>query len=235
MIRTEPSEPSGLSGPTAAEIERSRRAFVEIGVAQLADAASDVVRVVGLDLRPRTAQLRVCGPAFPVYTDNDMLPCLQALAAVPAGWVVVLVNRASESEALVGDIYTVAAQEQGVGGVVVAGAARDLADIAAMTIPVFSTSVTYVSARTTDRPARQVPEPVTIGGALLAPGDWIFGDPDGFLVVDAAAAGTVLLGGRVLRDREEKLKAALRQGRSLSELTGLPAFLAGEAPLGFAP
>ena len=41
--------------------------------------------------------------------------------------------------------------------------------------------------------------------------------------------------GRLLRDREEKLKAALREGRRLATLTGLDDFLAGTGPLGFVP
>lgn len=217
------------------EIDRIRTTFAHIGIAQIADAAADFVKVVSLDLQPRTAEKRVCGPAFPVVTNNDMLPCLQALAQAPAGWVVLLSNMAAESHALVGDIFTTAAHAQGLGGIVVAGAVRDIADLDAMTIPVFSTTVTYVSARTTDRPAEHVPESVALGGAQIQPGDWIFGDPDGFLAIGAAHVSSAIVGGRLLRTREEKLKSALRQGTSLDQLIGLEAFLSGAAPLGFSP
>src|SRR5262249_11800704 len=155
-------------------------------------------------------------PVFPVQTSNDMLPCLQALAAAPPGWVLLIGNTAETSEALVGDIFTLAAQTQGLSGVVVHGAVRDLTDLVDMTIPVFSTSVTFVSARTTDRIADAVPGEVTLAGVTVSPGDWIFGDPDGFLVVPASQVGAVMIAGRVLRDREEKLKAALREGQRLA-------------------
>jgi len=209
--------------------------FAAIGVAQLADAANRYVRVLPLPLAARSPVPRVCGPVFPVETDNDMLPCLQALAAAPPGWVLLIGNTAETSEALVGDIFTVAAQSQGLSGVVVHGAVRDLADLDDMAIPVFSTSVTFVSARTTDRIANAVPGQVTLAGVTVSPGDWIFGDPDGFLVVPASQVGAVMIAGRVLRDREEKLKAALREGQRLARLTGLDDFLAGAAPLGFVP
>ena len=209
-----------------------RERFAGIGVAQLSDAATGYTRVLPVPFAPRTPATHVCGPVFPVETDNDMLPCLQALAAAPPGWVVLIANRTSPSEALVGDIYTLAAQTQGLAGIVVAGAVRDLADLSGMTIPVFSTSVTFVSARTTDRKAERVPVEVQVAGVPVAPGDWLFGDPDGFLVVTPAE---VMTAGRLLRDREEKLKAALREGRRLATLTGLDDFLAGTGPLGFVP
>jgi 4-hydroxy-4-methyl-2-oxoglutarate aldolase len=227
--------PVQLTNYSTDEIGRIRTAFAHIGVAQIADAAAEFVKVVRLGLQPRTAERRVCGPVFPVTTDNDMLPCLQALAQAPAGWIVVLSNLAAESQALAGDIYTTAAQAQGLGGVVVDGAVRDIGDIEEMTIPVFSTTVTYVSARTTDQPAQYVPEPITLGGVQIEPGDWVFGDPDGFLAIGAAQVNSAIMGGRVLRAREQKLRDALRQGRSLAQLIGLEAFISGDAPLGFSP
>ncbi|HTX96952.1 MAG TPA: RraA family protein [Mycobacterium sp.] len=227
--------PVQLTNYSLNEIDRFRTAFAHIGVAQIADAAAEFVKVVRLALQARTAERRVCGPVFPVTTDNDMLPCLQALAQAPAGWIVVLSNLAAESQALAGDIYMVAAQTQVLGGVVVDGAVRDIGDIEKMTIPVFSTTVTYVSARTTDQPAQHVPQPITLGGVQIEPGDWIFGDPDGFLVIDAAQVSSAIMGARVLRAREGKLKDALRHDHSLAQLIGLDAFLSGDAPLGFSP
>jgi len=220
----------GPGSPTAVAAR-----FSEIGVAQLADAAGDIISVLDLPLRARTAATHICGPAFPVQTDDDMLPCLQALAAAPAGSVLYIVNIAERSEALVGDIFTVAAQTQGLCGIVVDGAARDLADIAQMDFPVFSTSVTYVSARTTDTPCDTVPQTVRSGGLVVEPFDWVFGDPDGFCIVPAARVDTVLMGAAVLRNREVKLKERLREGHRLDALTGLDKFLAGTGELGFVP
>jgi 4-hydroxy-4-methyl-2-oxoglutarate aldolase len=212
-----------------------RERFRAIGVAQLSDVGGEYVRVLRLALTARTRPKEVCGPLFPVETDNDMLPCLQALASAPAGAVVYIKNRAEESEALVGDIFATAAHVQGLGGIVVDGAVRDLADLGEMEIPVFSTSVTFLSARTTTVRALTVPHSVRSGGTTLSPGEWLFGDPDGFLVVPAEHANALLLGGRLLRDREESLKDAIRRGEPFSKITGLDGFLAGSGPLGFVP
>jgi 4-hydroxy-4-methyl-2-oxoglutarate aldolase len=209
--------------------------FSEIGVAQIADAAGSVISVLDLPLRRRTAATHICGPAFPVQTNDDMLPCLQALAAAPAGSVLYIANIAERSEALIGDLFAEAAQAQGLAGIVVDGAARDLADIGPMNFPIFSTSVTFVSARTTDLPCDTIPQPVRSGGVLIGPGDWIFGDPDGFCVVPTSRVDAALMGAAVLRNHELKLKERLRGGDRLDVLTGLDKFLAGTGDLGFVP
>jgi 4-hydroxy-4-methyl-2-oxoglutarate aldolase len=220
----------------AATIQTLRTRFAAVGCAQLADAAPEFITPLRLPLTARNGHPRVCGPVFPVATHDDMLPCLQALAAAPAGWVLFLHNEVTPSEALVGDIFTASAQAQGLGGIIVDGAVRDLADLAGSPVPVFSTQVTYVSARTTDTRAERVPHPVTAGGCPIRPGDWIFGDPDGFLILPEARVTATLTAGSVLRRRETDLIAAMGRGDgTLAELTGLADFLAGTGPLKFNP
>ncbi|MFB7947226.1 RraA family protein [Kitasatospora phosalacinea] len=219
-----------------AAIAALRARFEQVGCAQLADAARDLITVLDLPLAARNGRPRVCGPVFPVATDDDMLPCLQALAATPPGWVLLLHNRVTPSEALAGDIFAASAAAQRLGGIVVDGAVRDLLELAPLPVPVFSTQVTYVSARTTETRADQVPQTVRAGGCEIRPGDWIFGDADGFLLLAEDRVSAVLAAGAVLRNQEEKLIDAITRGDgTLAELTGLADFLAGTGPLTFAP
>ena len=215
---------------------RVRDLFRTVGTAQLADAAADLVRPLRRPFQPRNGYERVCGPAFGITTDDDMLPCLQALALAPAGSVLLVVNSREPSEALVGDIFLTSALVQGLGGVVVDGAVRDLADLREIAVPVFSTAVTFVSARTTDRRAPQVPCAVDVAGVTVAPGDWIFGDADGFLSVPARHVNAVMAAGAVLRRREDGLRETMRRDlRTLADLTNLTGFLEGSGELGFVP
>lgn len=219
------------------QITRLRNLFEQTSCAQLADSAGEYVTPLDLPLVARNGRAKVCGPLFPVVTRNDMLPCLQALAAAPAGWVVFIHNESRPSEGLAGDIYATSAVVQRLGGIVVDGAVRDLADLAAIPVPVFSTEVNFVSARTTDVIAEEVPAAgIDIGGCRVEPGSWIFGDEDGFLLLPESRVSSVLAAGRVLREREEALRAAMRSGgRTLADLTGLEQFLAGLGPLKFNP
>jgi len=222
--------------PAVPRMQSIRDHFAGVGVAQMADAAPEYVRPLRLPLQPRNGRPRVCGPAFPITTEDDMLPCLQALAAAPAGWVLLIHNLTFPSEAIVGDIFTASAEVQGLAGIVVKGAVRDLGDLSDIDVPVFSTEVTFVSARTTDRRAGQVPVPVDLDGVVVNPGEWLFGDPDGFLVVEAERASAVVTAGAMLRKREDGLKAAIRRDRrSVAELTNLSAYLDGTGQLGYVP
>jgi 4-hydroxy-4-methyl-2-oxoglutarate aldolase len=222
--------------PATPRMPSIRARFAGVGCAQMADAAPEYARPLRLPLHPRNGRTRLCGPVFPVITHDDMLPCLQALAATPPGWILLINNLVSPSEAIVGDIFAASAEVQGLAGIVVKGAVRDLPDLADIAVPVFSTEVTFVSARTTDRPAERVPMPVDLDGVTIKPGDWLFGDPDGFLVVEAERASAVVTAGAVLRKREDQLKAAIRQERrSVAELTNLSAYLDGTGQLGYVP
>ncbi|GIJ35900.1 RraA family protein [Micromonospora sediminimaris] len=223
--------------PTDEEhINRIRRRFATVGCAQLADAAPEFVVPLHLPAVPRNGRPRVCGPVFPVATTDDMLPALQALAQTPPGHVLFIHNTVTRSEAIVGDIFLTSAAVQRLGGIVVDGAVRDLTDLAVIDVPVFSTQVTFVSARTTSQRAIDLPQTVEVAGTAVRPGDWLFGDPDGFLLLPADRVGAVFAAGAVLRDREEALKKAMQHdGKTLADLTHLDDFLDGTGDLGFTP
>jgi len=216
------------------DIAQLRARFEAIGCSQLSDASADLITLLPLALRSRSGHPSICGPMFPVVTNDDMLPCLQALADTPPGWVLFIHNTAAPSEALVGDIFATSALVQGLGGIIVNGAVRDVAELRSIDVPVFATSVTYVSARTTDQKVSELPVSADLGGVSIKPGEWVFGDDDGFLTVGASRVSAVLAAGAILRDREEQLKRAIHTtGESLAELTGLDAFVEGRGELGW--
>ncbi|WP_424217327.1 RraA family protein (plasmid) [Streptomyces sp. BI20] len=222
-----------MTGQNEQEIRRLAALFAPLGCALLHDAAPDHAAVVDAPLRSRTPGLPIAGPVFPVHTDNDMLPVLQALDQAPPGWVILVRNTAARSEALAGDIMATACKHRGLAGLIVDGAVRDVDTLPAIGFPVHSTEVTFVSAKTAKVPARQVPETVTVGGRTLRPGDWIFADGDGVLTVPAETAGPVIRAAVLLGRREEELRARLRAGETMGDLCGLADFLAGRAPLRF--
>jgi regulator of RNase E activity RraA len=164
-----------------------------------------------------------------------MLPGLQALHVAPRGSVIVVNNLASESEALAGDIFVHDAIAGGLGGLIVNGAVRDVADLRTLGFPVFARHVTFVSAKTAVVPAREVPERVVIDGVLIEPGDWVFGDDDGLIAVAARFLSAVVSGAQIVAEREAELKTAIRSRDRLGTLCGLPDFLAGRSPLKFNP
>lgn len=216
-----------------AVIERLSSMFRALGCAQLHDAARAHAKVVDPAIVCRTPGWNAAGPVFPVSTANDMLPCLQALHHVPPGWVIFVSNTTAESDALAGDIFVSACKERLLGGLIVRGAVRDIDALQELKFPVFSSCVTYVSAKTARVPAATVPQTVTVGSCTLRPGDWIFADADGVLALPQRYASAVLRAATVLNETEQQLKAKLRAGDTLGGLCGLDDFLAGNAPLRF--
>ncbi|KOP23024.1 demethylmenaquinone methyltransferase [Hapalosiphon sp. MRB220] len=214
-------------------ISRVSQAFEKMGCAQLQDASSEHTHVLNLPIVCRTPRKRMAGPVFPVETANDMLPCLQALDQAPPGSILFIQNTAEQSEALAGDIFVTAAYQQGLGGLIVNGAVRDIDFLPELNFPVFSRSVTYVSAKTAEIPAVKLPCSIYLGTFLLEPGDWIFGDSDGLLLIKQKHLSAVFAAATVLRDREETLKTALLKGQRLGVICGLEDFLAGRGELKF--
>lgn len=207
--------------------------FREMGCAQLYDAAAKYSFPLEPSIMRRTPGLILAGPAFPVQTANDMLPCLQALEMAPEGWVIVVHNTLEESEALAGDIYITAAKYQKLGGLVVDGAIRDIDGIKDLGVPTFSKSVNFVSAKTAKVPAARVPEEISFGKNKLEPGDWIFGDGDGLLVIKEKYLSAALASASVLLKMEKSLKETLSKGERFADVCGLNDFLSNKGPLKF--
>jgi 4-hydroxy-4-methyl-2-oxoglutarate aldolase len=223
-----------MSSPDPAP-SRISRAFARIGCAQLYDACGGHAWPVDAGLRLRTPGLRLAGPAVPVGTDNDMLPALQALDAAAPGSVLYVQNQGTGNDALAGDIFLTACRQQGIAGLVVEGAVRDVDQLTDIGVPVFSSDVTFVSAKTAVSPAREVPETLVVDGRELVPGTWLFGDGDGLLAVPAEYASAVSAAALLLHEREEELRHALAEGEArLGDLIGLRAYLNGEKALSFA-
>jgi 4-hydroxy-4-methyl-2-oxoglutarate aldolase len=80
-----------------------------------------------------------------------------------------------------GELMSIAAQFRGVAGLVVDGAIRDTAAITVLRFPVFHRGTHPVAADKKIPGELQVP--LTIGGVAIAPGDWVFADDDGIVIV----------------------------------------------------
>jgi 4-hydroxy-4-methyl-2-oxoglutarate aldolase len=211
--------------------------FTSAGCAQLSDAANTTENIeMGFSLKNFlniSPGQYLCGPVFPVNTMNDMLPCLQAVHYAPEGYIVLLNNQAEESEALAGDILVTECKNAKLGGLVVSGAVRDVANIKELSFPVFAKSINFISAKTAKVPATDVPQSVMLGGKLIETNDWIFGDDDGLYVVKKKYLNALIGGIQIVQQRESELKDALAKGDRLGDICGLEDFVAGKSKLKF--
>ena len=92
---------------------------------------------------------------------------------------------------MLGGILTLAARRRAIGGVVIDGACRDIAESEEQGFPVFGRAVVPVSAR-----GRIVQlgmdEPVQFAGVTVQPGDEVLADRNGAVFIPAADLGRVV-------------------------------------------
>jgi 4-hydroxy-4-methyl-2-oxoglutarate aldolase len=176
------------------------------------------VRVMSPDLRCRSGNPVLCGPAVTVRCRDDFLGVVQAIEASTPGDVLI-VDGGGRPTALAGELFARAALARGLAGLVVDGGYRDMGFIATCELPVYSRLVTPM-AGTTQR-LGVVNEAVTCGGVTVCPGDLVIGDRDGIVVLDPAAAESVLSAAVALKATESEVAARLSAGVGLGECVNL--------------
>ena len=116
-----------------------------------------------------------------------------------------------------GELLSTAALVRKAGGCVTDGLARDVGKIRKMGFPVFCGGISPLDARGRGK-ITQIDIPVIIGGVEVRPGDLIFGDVDGVLVIPRAVEDEVLKYALAKLDGESTTRAELLQGASLAQV-----------------
>ncbi len=117
-----------------------------------------------------------------VYEDNALV---HATLKTPGnGRVLVVDGGGSIRTALVGGRLGALAAENGWSGIVVNGAVRDVAELAAARVGIKALAACPRKSGKQGRGRRGTP--VKVGGILVHPGDRLWADEDGLLVADAA-------------------------------------------------
>ncbi|WP_329406744.1 demethylmenaquinone methyltransferase [Nocardia vinacea] len=179
-------------------------------------------------LRPLAAQRPLAGRAVTVLlgppSGQSAAPTKRHLgtAAVESagpGDVIAVAHQGRTDCAGWGGLLSRAAAGRGVEGVVVDGAARDLAEAAEAGLPVMARAATPVTARgrTTEHSWGQ---PVELGGVTVAPGDLVLGDSGGVVVIPAAHADEVLATAERIAATEAAMATAIEAGTPVSEVMG---------------
>ena len=136
-------------------------------------------------LRPLWPGARLAGRAVTVRTPaGEQEAVRRALDHAGRGDVVVVDAEAGVERALWGGRMSRLALERGLAGAVLDGAARDVAEIEELGFPVFAIAAVPTGPR---REARgELGVPVVCGGITVEPGDVVYGDADGVVVVPSA-------------------------------------------------
>ncbi|WOP16877.1 RraA family protein [Ottowia sp. SB7-C50] len=154
--------------------------------------------------------MAVAGPAFTVEVrPGDNLMIHAAIALAKPGDVLVIDGKGDQTAALMGTLMLSACKKLGLAGVVVDGAIRDRLELLELGFPVFSAG--FNPAGPTKFVPGRINHPISVGGAVVNPGDLVVGDADGVVVIERAKAPAMLaLAVKKVADEAARLDAISR-------------------------
>lgn len=193
-------------------------------------AVNDVLREMQLihqtlpnNILPLKNNMKVAGPAFTIkgakslLIRDEMKERAEMLEAIPEHSVVAWDTSGDDESAQWGEVMTMAAVRRGCRGAVVDGGVRDTDRVLPQNFPVF------VKYRTSNGMLGRFRisgwmVPIRIGEVDIFPGDIIFGDIDGVIVVPRALAYDVLLRAEEISVGESELKRWIEAGMSTVDI-----------------
>ncbi|HXR13915.1 MAG TPA: 4-carboxy-4-hydroxy-2-oxoadipate aldolase/oxaloacetate decarboxylase [Solirubrobacteraceae bacterium] len=181
---------------------------------------------VDADLHQIVAGSRVAGPARTVRCgQDDNLMVHAVIERIEPGEVLVLTMPQPRPVALVGDLLATQAKVAGAAAVLVDASVRDVEELAQMGLPIWAR---WLRVRGADKnEVGEIDVPVTVGGALINPGDIVVLDADGVAVVEAARVDEVLAASLEREEKERVKRAKLQAGERSYDLDGLRAVVEG--------
>ncbi len=148
--------------------------------ADLVDAHEAILQSCTLPFRGYGGRARYGGPVRTLRTFEDNALLKQLVSAPGEGAVLVVDGGGSLRAALVGDVIAGLALANGWAGLVLWGAVRDTVALAGLDLGILALgSNPWKSGKTG---AGHVDGPVSFGGAIFRPGDWVYADEDGLVV-----------------------------------------------------
>lgn len=116
-----------------------------------------------------------------------------------------------------GGLLSTASKVSGAAGAVMDGLVRDIKDIRQLGFPVFAAGIGPLDSKGRGK-VMAIDVPVECGGVRIEPGDILFGDADGCVVIPQAIEQQVLLAAREKLKGENNTREALLAGRRLGDV-----------------
>ena len=153
--------------------------FLGVPTSHISDNQKRLEGILGLRRFHRSRKLIGTAVTVKVRAGDNLLT-YKALSMMSPGHVLVVDAGGVTSNAIVGELLMIYAQQRGCAGFVVDGAIRDSAAFAEADFPCYAREATHRGPFKTGPGAINVP--VSIGGQVVQPGDVIVGDEDGLVV-----------------------------------------------------
>lgn len=193
-------------------------------IADILDELGYRNQVLNSSIRPLKQDMSLIGRAFTmlaadVYSEpkEPYKLELEAVDCLKNGEVVVVTTNGSKSSGFWGELLTTVAQCHGAVGGVIDGFTRDTRKIMTMDFPLYVSGMCALDSKgRTDVIAYQVP--IVCGGVKVYPGDIIFADNDGIVVVPLKVENEVFSKALEKVNGENLVRKELLEGVSATEV-----------------
>lgn len=202
--------------------ERYRRLYVPL-ICDVLDDKGLWHQCMGPDIMPLTLDMTVAGPAFTMvgYDERSTAKEIRLGAAsvdyMEAYSVAVMQTNGNRNTGHWGELLSNGAIKRGVTGAVIDGGIRDTSRILALNFPTFSKFRCAGDARGRWNVV-EYQTPTICSGVRVNPGDFIFGDADGVIVIPQELTVEVLLDAEQRNKAEDEVRRLILEGASLGDL-----------------
>lgn len=163
-------------------------------------------------MKPLSKKMKVVGPAYTVRIEGrDASAFHLALSKAPKGSVIVIDCSDNKEYACIGEMVALGMKVKGLAGFIIDGPVTDSVAIEEMEFPAFCTGVSVV---TTNVLGIYGEENITIkcAGAIVNPGDIVFGDADGVVVLEKDNFEPFLIKAEEAVEREKVFREKIISG-----------------------
>ncbi|GAA0298359.1 4-hydroxy-4-methyl-2-oxoglutarate aldolase [Sphingomonas oligophenolica] len=174
------------------------------------------------DLHPLVRGPAVAGTAVTLALPGpDGALLHHALGLLRPGDILAIDRLGDDVHACVGGIVARAAKARGAAAILVDGPVTDTAELRDIDLPIWCRGT---SARTTRRLGLggRLNAPISVGGAVIAPGDILLCDADGILCLPAGEAEAEIARAAAHEARETAIVVALGKGQALENILAPP-------------
>lgn len=135
------------------------------------------------EMKPLNRRSKMVGPAYTIRMQGKDSACLYyAMKHAPKGSVLVIDRCGDGTYACVGEMVALLSKCSGFAGIVIDGPATDSLAIEELGFPVFCTGISAVTTNVIGI-SGEVDVQISCSGAVVHPGDIVFGDADGVIVL----------------------------------------------------
>jgi 4-hydroxy-4-methyl-2-oxoglutarate aldolase len=192
--------------------------LAELGTATVYEA-SGRQGLIDIPLIQVVPKSHVAGKARTVLCgQGDNIMVHACIEHIQRGEILVLAQPESQASALIGDMLVTQMAAAGAAGVLLNGAVRDLEELVAIGMPIWTQFVRVRGATKTEIGRLNVP--VAMGGNIIYPGDIVVMDSDGAITVRPSRLDEILEKAEARAAKEARMRERYKNGERSYDLRG---------------